>query len=320
MREYRSDELPDPRNADIVVHVGGELLPRSQAKVSVFDSSVQGGDAVWEGLRVYDGKIFRLDEHLDRLEASAHALAFEGVPSPVEIKAAIFETLEANRMRDVPHIRLTLTRGPKVSSGMSPAMNRAGCCLIVLAEWKGLVYPGNGIRLITASVRRNSPQTLDSKIHHNNLINNILAKIEANVAGVDDAVMLDLQGFLSETNATNVFVVHGGELLTPHADSCLPGITRGVVLLLARGDGIPAIERNLSLSELYGADEAFTTGTAGELVPVVEVDGRAIHPYRSRRKRGREREPGPVTQRLQLLFRELTQSTGEPLPSGSWAV
>jgi len=323
MKEYLPDQLPDPRNAEIKVHVGGELLPRSQAKVSVFDSSVQGGDAVWEGLRVYDGKIFRLDAHLDRLEASAHTLAFEGVPSRSEIKAAIFETLEANRMRDGVHIRLTLTRGPKVTSGMSPAMNLAGCCLIVLAEWKGLVYPENGIRLITASVRRNSPQTLDSKIHHNNLINNILAKIEANVAGVDEAVMLDLQGFLSETNATNLFIVRSGELLTPSADSCLPGITRGVVLSLARGDGIPAIERNLSLSELYSADEAFTTGTAGELVPVVEVDGRAIHPYRGylehRREQGpeqgRERVPGPVTQRLQVLFRELTQSAGEPLPS-----
>ena len=188
-------------------------------------------------------------------------------------------------------------------------MNRAGCCLIVLAEWKGLVYAEKGIRLITASVRRNSPQTLDSKIHHNNLINNILAKIEADVSGVDDAVMLDLQGFLSETNATNIFIVRGGKLLTPHADSCLPGITRGVVLALARGDGFAVIERNLSLSELYSADEAFTTGSAGELVPLVEVDGRAVHPYRDTL----EREPGPVTQRLQFLFRKLTRSTGEPI-------
>lgn len=310
MREYSPDELPDPRNADIFVHVGGELVPRGEAKVSVFDSSVQGGDAVWEGLRVYDGKIFQLEAHLARLEASAHTMAFKGVPGRDEIKAAVFETLEANGMRDGAHIRLTLTRGPKVSSGMSPEMNRAGCCLIVLAEWKGLVYSEDGIRLITASVRRNSPQTLDSKIHHNNLINNILAKIEANVSGVDDAVMLDLQGFLSETNATNIFIVRQGELLTPRADSCLPGITRGVVLSLARGDGIPTTERNLSLSELYSSGEAFTTGTAGELVPVVEVDGRAIGPYRSNPKG----EPGPVTQRLQTLFRALTEAEGEPLP------
>lgn len=310
MRQYEADELPDPRNAEILVHVGGELLPRREAKISVFDSSVQGGDAVWEGLRVYDGKIFQLEAHLDRLEASAHTMAFEGVPERGEIKAAVFQTLEANGMRDGVHVRLTLTRGPKMSSGMSPEMNRAGCCLIVLAEWKGLVYSEAGIRLITASIRRNSPQTLDSKIHHNNLINNILAKIEANAAGVDDAVMLDLQGFLSETNATNIFIVRQGELLTPHADSCLPGITRAVVLSLARGDGVPTRERNLSLSELYTADEAFTTGTAGELVPVLEVDGRAIGPYRSHSKS----DPGPVTQRLQTLFRALTKTGGEPLP------
>ena len=303
-------KLPDPRNADILVHVGGELLPRDRAKVSVFDSSVQGGDAVWEGLRVYDGKLFQLEAHLDRLAASAHALAFEGVPTRAEIKSAIFETLEANGMRDGVHIRLTLTRGPKVTSNMNPAMNRAGCCLIVLAEWKGVIQSRAGVRLITASVRRNSPQTLDSKIHHNNLINNILAKIEANVAGVDDAVMLDLDGFLCETNATNIFLVRRQELLTPRADSCLPGITRGVVLSLAGANGIPTRERNLSLSELYNADEAFTTGTAAELVPVAEVDGRVVGPYRADRASG----AGAVTARLQELFRALTGREGEPLP------
>lgn len=309
MREYRPDELLDPRNAEIMVHVGGELLPRSQAKVSVFDSSVQGGDAVWEGLRVYDGKIFQLDAHLDRLEASAHTMAFEGVPSRSEIKEAVFATLAANKMRDGVHIRLTLTRGPKISSNMNPKMNRAGCCLIVLAEWKGLVYSSEGIRLVTSSVRRNSPQTLDSKIHHNNLINNILAKIEANVAGVDDAVMLDLDGFLSETNATNIFIVRSGELHTPCADSCLPGITRGVVLSLAKGDGIPVFERNISLSELYNSDEAFTTGTAGELVPILEVDGRAIGAERH----AQGERSSPVTARLQELYRQLTEREGEPV-------
>ncbi|MFQ5526476.1 MAG: aminotransferase class IV [Thermoanaerobaculia bacterium] len=310
MRDYQPDELPDPRNAEIVVYVGGELLSRNQAKVSVFDSSVQGGDAVWEGLRIYDGKVFQLEAHLDRLEASAHTMAFEDAPPRDEIKRAIFETLEANGMRDGVHIRLTLTRGPKVTSNMNPKMNRAGCCLIVLAEWKDLVYSRDGIRLVTSSVRRNSPQTLDSKIHHNNLINNILAKIEANVAGVDDAVMLDLDGFLSETNATNLFIVKCGELSTPAPDSCLPGITRGVVLSLSRNDGIATHERNISVSELYNADEAFTTGTAGELVPILEVDGRAIEPYRS----DRAAEPGPVTSRLRTLYRQLTERSGERLP------
>ena len=227
--------LPDPRNADILVHVGGRLLPRAEAKVSVFDSSVQGGDAVWEGLRVYSGRIFMLDAHLDRLCASARAMAFPEVPASEAVKAAIFETLEANGMRDGAHIRLTLTRGEKTTSGMSPRFNVFGPTLIVLAEWKPPVYDNRaGIRLITSAIRRNTPQCLDSKIHHNNLINNILAKIQANLAGVDDALMLDVNGFVSETNATNVFLVRQGVLLTPHADACLPGVTRVVVMELAR--------------------------------------------------------------------------------------
>ncbi len=304
MREYRPDELPDPRNAEIQVWVGDRLVPRARARVSVFDSSVQGGDAVWEGLRVYAGRIFQLDAHLDRLAASAHTLAFTGVPSREQIKAAIFATLEANGMRDGAHIRLTLTRGPKVTSGMSPAFNRLGPCLIVLAEWKPPVYDIDGIRLITASVRRNSPQTLDSKIHHNNLLNNILAKIEAEVAGVDDAVMLDLHGFVSETNATNIFVAKDDRLLTPHADSCLPGITRRVVLEIARRAGIEAIERNVSLSELYVAGEVFTTGTMGELTPVLKIDGRRIGAGNA----------GPLTRKLAELYQIKAALEGEPLP------
>jgi branched-chain amino acid aminotransferase group I len=297
-------QLPDPRNADILIHVGGELLPRDQAKVSVFDSSVQGGDAVWEGLRVYQGHIFQLDAHLDRLFDSAKAMAFAGTPTRGEVKEAIFATLRANDMRHGVHIRLTLTRGKKVTSGMSPQLNRSGTCLIVLAEWKEPVYDQDGIRLITSSIRRNSPQCIDSKIHHNNLINNILAKIEANVAGVDDAVMLDLNGFVSETNATNLFLVKRGVLLTPHADSCLPGITRAVVMQLAQTNGMPLSERNITLAEVYSADELFTTGTMGELAPVLAVDGRIIG----------NGLVGPVTRRLQTLYRQQASNSGEPLP------
>lgn len=297
-------KLPDPRNENIFIHVGGQLLPREEAKVSVFDSSVQGGDAVWEGLRVYNGRIFLLDAHLDRLSDSAKAMAFAQVPTRAEIKQAIFDTLRANGMRDNVHIRLTLTRGKKITSGMSPKLNQYGPCLIVLAEWKPPVYDQNGIRLITSAIRRNSPQCIDSKIHHNNLINNILAKIEANVAGVDDAVMLDLNGFVSETNATNIFLVRRGILLTPHADSCLPGITRSYVMQLARANNIPLQERNISISEVYSADEMFTTGTMGELSPVLEVDGRTIG----------NGATGLLTQRLQALFSEKTANEGEVLP------
>ncbi len=207
-------------------------------------------------------------------------------------------------MRDEVHIRLTLTRGKKVTSGMSPQFNQYGPTLIVLAEWKAPVYDREGIRLISSAIRRNSPQCIDSKIHHNNLINNILAKIQANLAGVDDAIMLDLNGFVSETNATNIFVVRKDRLFAPHADSCLPGITRGLILEIARETGIPAVEKNISLTEVYAADEVFTTGTMGELAPVLEVDGRTIGSGKS----------GPMTQRLQKLYGEHTANQGEPLP------
>lgn len=296
--------LPDPRNADILVHVGGELLPRSEAKVSVFDSTVQGGDAVWEGLRVYDGRIFQMDAHLERMIASAKAMAFAHIPSIPAIKEAVFSTLQANGMRDGVHIRLTLSRGLKTTSGMDIRLNRFGSCLIVLAEWKPPVYNRDGIRLITSSWRRNSPQCIDSKIHHNNLINNILAKIEANAAGADDAIMLDLEGFLSETNATNLFLVRRSTLLTPHADYCLPGITRGIVIGMAREHGLACRETRLSLSEVYAADECFTTGTMGELAPVLQVDGRRIG----------EGTTGLVTRQLQSRYDTLTAQAGEPLP------
>ncbi len=294
----------DPRNKDITVFVNGELLPRSEAKVSVFDSSVQGGDAVWEGLRVYQGRIAAFEEHLQRLQHSAHALAFAAVPPVAEIRDALFRTLEANGMRDGAHIRLTLTRGEKTTSGMNPRFNQAGCTLIVLAEWKSPVYGDDGIRVITASTRRNTPQCLDSKIHHNNLLNNILAAIEANVAGVDSAIMLDVHGFVSETNDTNLFLVRDGAVYTPHADSCLPGITRRMVLDICRNEDIPAFETNLSLTELYTAGEVFTSGTMGELTPVLEADGRQIG----------DGKPGTMTQLLQRLHREFAFANGTPLP------
>lgn len=297
-------KLPDSRNANIVVHVGGQLKPRADAAVSVFDSVVQGGDAVWEGLRVYDGRIAELEGHLERLQNSAKTLAFANVPSSDEVRAAIFETLEANGMRDNVHIRLTLTRGEKVTSGMNPRFNQSGCTLIVLAEWKPPVYSDDGIRVITASTRRNTPECLDSKIHHNNLLNNILASIEANVAGADAAIMLDVNGFVSETNDTNIFLVKGGAVLTPHADSCLPGLTRKMILQICYREKIPATERNLSLSELYTADEVFTSGTMGELTPILEADGRTIS----------DGSVGPTTKRLQDLHRNLAYENGSPLP------
>jgi len=294
----------DPRNQDILVYVNGELKSRNEARVSVFDSAVQGGDAVWEGLRVYRGRIAAFSAHLARLQNSAKALAFAAVPTNQEVRDAVFETLKANDMRDGAHIRLTLTRGEKITSGMNPRLNQSGCSLIVLAEWKPPVYSDEVIRVITASTRRNTPSCLDSKIHHNNLLNNILAAIEANVAGADSAVMLDLHGFISETNDTNIFMVRSGTVCTPHADACLPGLTRQMVIDICREQSIPVSERNLSLTELYTADEVFTTGTMGELTPVLEADGRVIG----------NGTVGETTRRLQKLHREVAWRDGEEIP------
>lgn len=298
-------KLPDPRNEDLLISIDGQLYHRDEAKISVFDSSVQGGDAVWEGLRVYGGRIFMLDSHLERLIDSAKALAFHGIPAKTQIKENIFKTLVANKMNDGVHIRLTLTRGKKVSSGMNPALNQYGCTLIVLAEWKKPVYNSDGIKLITSAIRRNPPECIDSKIHHNNLINNILAKIQANHAGVDDAVMLDTNGFICETNATNIFLIKNNGLLTPCADSCLPGITRNIVIGLAQQNGIPVSEKRLSIAEMYSCHEMFVTGTMGEITPVLEVDERIIG----------QGVKGPMTRKIIMLYDNLTSTEGEIISS-----
>lgn len=299
------NKIPNPKNNDILVYINGSLLKRDEAKISVFDSAVQGGDAVWEGIRVYDGKIFQLEAHLDRLIQSAKAMAFTEIPEVSRIKEAIFQTLQANGMKDHAHMRLTLTRGLKVTSGMNPKWNQYGCTLIVLAEWKDVIYdPSEGLDMITSSIRRNSPQCVDSKIHHSNLINNILAKIEANLANVDGSVMLDLNGFVSETNSTNIFFGKNGKLITPYADFCLPGITRQLIMDLAVKHHIAVVEKNITIAEMYTMDEMFVTGTEGGITPVFTVDGRTIgHGTR-----------GQLTETLQQLHTQETENTGESLP------
>ena len=288
------------KNRDLIVNVNGALVHRNEARVSPFDSAVQGGDAVWEGLRLYDGRIFKLVEHLERLRASAKALAFAEIPSNDELIGELRRTLEANRMRDGVHIRLTLTRGEKITSGMDPRLNQSGPTLIILAEHKPPVYDKGGLRLITSSVRRFPPDCLDPKIHHANLLQSILAKIEANNAGADDALMLDVRGFVAETNATHVFIVRAGRVATSHTVACPEGITRQTVLELCAENGIGCEVRDVSLSEVYSADECFCSGTMGELAGVVEVDGRTIG----------DGAVGPVTRRLSGLYAEVTARTG----------
>ena len=299
----------DPRNANLLIWVGapgrGRILPRDMAGVNPWDSSVQGGDAAWEGLRVYRGRVLSLERHLRRLFKSAKALGFENVHTKDEVVEAIFRTLAANGMRDGAHMRLTLTRGEKCTSSMNPKFNVYGTTLIILPEWKptegATTYDNTeGISLITSAIRRNPPSCVDSKIHHNNMINNILPKIQANLAGVADAIMLDLEGFVSETNATNIFMVDNGLLLTPHADYCLPGITRETVLILAKELGIPCEVRRVSLSEFHAADEVFTTGTMGELTPVTMIDGRVIG----------NGVRGEITKRLQEAYKTLPERSG----------
>ena len=290
----------DERNRNLVVNINGQLLHRDQAGVSPFDSAVQGGDAVWEGLRLYDGRIFALTEHLDRLRSSALALAFEQIPEHAAIIVEIRRTLEANRMKDGVHIRLTLTRGVKITSGMDPRLNRSGPTLIVLAEHKAPVYSKQGLKLITSSMRRSPPDCLDPKIHHANLLSSILAKIQANAAGADDAIMLDLRGFIAETNATHLFIAEGKSLLTPTLAACPEGITRSTVLAICRAQSIACEVRDLSLTELYRANEVFCSGTMGELAGVTWVDGRKIG----------DGNIGPLTQRLSALYAECTATGG----------
>src|ERR1700736_6549601 len=288
------------QNRDLIVNINGRLVHRDEAGISPFDSAVQGGDAVWEGLRLYSGRIFKLHEHLDRLHRSATALSFSDIPSRETIIGEIKRTLAANKMRDDVHIRLTLTRGMKITSGMDPRLNQTGPTLIVLAEHKAPVYAKSGLSLITSKARRPPPDVLDARIHHANLLNSILAKIEANNAGADDALMLDTRGFIAETNATHVFVVRKGDLATSRVFACPEGITRATVIEICTAEKIRCVETDLSPVDIYGADEMFCTGTMGELAGVTKIDNRLIS----------DGKVGPMTKRLSELYAQRTANEG----------
>jgi branched-chain amino acid aminotransferase len=290
----------DERNRDLMVNLNGQLIHRDKAGISPFDSAVQGGDAVWEGLRLYRGRIFKLQEHLDRLHRSATALSFAEIPPREKIIEEIKRTLAANEMQDGVHIRLTLTRGVKITSGMDPRLNQSGSTLIILAEHKAPVYTKTGLTLITSSFRRPSPEILDCKIHHANLLNSILAKIEANNAGADDALMLDTRGFVAETNATHIFIVRGGDVATSHVVACPEGITRATIIEICAAEKIRCIETDLSPVDVYGADEIFCTGTMGELAGVIKIDNRIIG----------DGKVGPMTKQLSELYAQRTANEG----------
>jgi branched-chain amino acid aminotransferase len=316
----------NPKNRDLVVNINGRLIHRDEAGISPFDSVVQGGDAVWEGLRLYNGRIFKLYEHLDRLERSARALSFPEIPPREKIVDEIKRTLAANKMREGVHIRLTLTRGVKVTSGIDPRLNQSGPTLIILAEHKAPVYAKTGLTLITSKFRRGPPDILDPRIHHANLLNSILAKIEANNAGADDALMLDTNGFVAETNATNIFIVRKGDLATSRPVACPEGITRATIIEICAAEKIRCAETDLSPVDVYGADEMFCTGTMGELAGVVRIidngggGSRATWTGEPARVGEPGGEPinrligdgkvGPMTKRLSDLYLQRTATEG----------
>ena len=290
----------DEQNRDVIVNINGQLVHRDKAGISPFDSAVQGGDAVWEGLRLYNGRIFKLYEHLDRLERSARALSFAEIPPREKIIEQLKRTLAANKMCDQVHIRLTLSRGVKITSGMDPRLNQNGPTLIILAEHKAPVYAKTGLTLITSKIRRPPPEVLDARIHHANLLNSILAKIEANNGGADDALMLDTRGFVAETNATHIFIVRNSDLATSRVVACPEGITRATVIEICAAEKIRCVETDLSVVDVYGANEIFCTGTMGELAAVTKIDNRQIG----------DGEVGPITKRLSDLYAQRTASEG----------
>ena len=302
MAQGSHDYVDDPRNADVLVYVNGELRPRAQAMVSVFDSGFVLGDGVWEGIRVYQGHPVFLDQHLDRLWEGARALMMDIGLSREEMTAALYETLRRNDMHDGVHLRLMVTRGLKRTPYQDPRMVVGPATVVIIAEHKSPLPSTleTGVSLFTVHVRRGYPDVQDPRLNSHSKLNCITACIQASQAGADEALMLDPHGFVATCNSTHFFIVRRGEVWTSSGDYCLAGITRSNVLRICEQNGIVAREKNFSLIDVYSADEAFVTGTFAGLVPVRSVDGRALA---SAHKEGRE-----MIHRLQAGYRELAQS------------
>ncbi|HEX6071674.1 MAG TPA: aminotransferase class IV [Sphingomicrobium sp.] len=285
-------DVSDPRNATILINVNGDLKPRAEAVVSVFDSGFMLGDGVWEGLRVHKGRLAFLDRHLDRLFEGAKALAMDIGLSQGELTKWLYDTLGANGMDEGVHVRLMVTRGVRSTPYQDPRVIVSGATVVIIPEYKEppAGVHERGLKLFTVHVRRGDPAVQDQKINSHSKLNCILASIQATQAGADEGLMLDPHGFIATCNSTHFFIVRKGEVWTSSGRYCLGGITRGLLLEIAREAGIPAIEKDFSLTDVYGADEAFVTGTFAGIVPVREVDGRRLQCR------------GPMVERLQQLY------------------
>ena len=285
-------DVSDPRNASILINVNGELKPRAEAVVSVFDSGFMLGDGVWEGLRVHKGRIAFLGLHLDRLFEGAKALAMDVGLDREQLTKRLYDTLEANGMDEGVHVRLMVTRGVRSTPYQDPRVVVTPATVVMIPEYKEpdpAIYE-RGLKLFTVHVRRGDPAVQDQKINSHSKLNCILASVQATQAGADEALMLDPHGFVATCNSTHFFIVRKGEVWTSSGKYCLGGITRGLALEVAREAGIPAIEKDFSLTDVYGADEAFVTGTFAGIVPVREIDGRQLTCR------------GPMVERLQKLY------------------
>jgi branched-chain amino acid aminotransferase len=294
-------DVSDPRNASILINVNGELKPRAEAVVSVFDSGFMLGDGVWEGLRVHRGKLGFLNRHLDRLFEGAKALAMDIGATREELTARLYETLDANGMSEGVHVRLMVTRGVRSTPYQDPRVVVTPATIVIIPEYKQ-PYPAvyeRGLKLFTVHVRRGDPAVQDQKINSHSKLNCILASIQATQAGADEALMLDPHGFVATCNSTHFFIVRKSEVWTSSGKYCLGGITRGLALEVASEAGIPAIEKDFSLTDVYGADEAFVTGTFAGIVPVREIDGRHLTCR------------GPVVERLQQLYADRVDRDAE---------
>ncbi len=285
----------DPRNETILIDINGQIYPRADAKVSVFDSGFILGDGIWEGLRVHKGKIAFLERHLDRLYQGAKTLDFEVGPTREELTARLYNCLKANQMHEGVHIRLMVTRGEKSTPYQDPRATISPATIVIIPEYKNppKEHSQKGLRLATVHVRRGYPDVQDQKLNSHSKINCILACIQATKAGADEALMLDPHGFVATCNSTHFFIVRKGELWTSTGDFCLGGITRGIILEVARDAGIVVREKNFSLTDVYGAEESFITGTFAGVTPVGDIDGRIIG----------DGARGPVCLRLQELYK-----------------